>query len=620
MTPWDDSYRRAVDDALRALRVDALVFGIHDASLPAFPDEDLGHGSPYSRGAHALFAHARTLGFTGVQLGPQGETSRDNPSPYDGTAFSKNPLLTSLPWLVERRLLTDADARELALTPQSHFADRVAYTVAYDRSREALSRAFARADHLRVALDTFSAHNASWIEPGVLFPLLQSLHGAWSPERWSDPLDARLYDPLPEHLSDARARRAFLLDTHAVEHRRHVFEQWCLSEQHRALRDRCAALGLRLYGDLHVGLGAQDLWRWRSIFLPGYRMGAPPSRTNPEGQPWGYPVLDPDQRAGAVSDYLRARFEKLLDEFDGLRVDHPHGLVCPWVYRADTSDPHAAVRAGARLYESPDLDDHPDLARFAVVSPAQIDRSQPRHADRWARELTPAQVDRYAWAFDLLVAAARDRGRATHDLVCEVLSTRPAPLAAVTARHGLGRFCITQKAKPTDPDDVYRSENALAEDWIMVGNHDTRTIWSVAAEQVSSGAASPFAAQLAGVLSGGDPSRRERWERALTHDASLLAHARLAELFTSRARSVMVYFCDLYGMRESYNVPGTVTADNWSLRLAPEHRERHLAAAREGRALDPAWAMAVALTATRGDRDLIARLRALAVSPHPVEP
>jgi hypothetical protein len=24
-------------------------------------------------------------------------------------------------------------------------------------------------------------------------------------------------------------------------------------------------------------------------------MGAPPSRTNPEGQAWNYPVLDPDQ-------------------------------------------------------------------------------------------------------------------------------------------------------------------------------------------------------------------------------------------------------------------------------------------------------------------------------------
>lgn len=620
MNPRDGSYTRCVDDALRALNVDALVFGIHDASLPAHPDEDLGHGSAYSRGAHELFTHARALGFTGIQLGPQGETSRANPSPYDGTAFSKNPLLTSLRWLVERSLLTEAEAHALALTPQSHFADRVAYPRAFDLCHEALARAFNRSGPLRDELDRFSSHNASWIEPGVLFPLLQSEHGAWHPHHWNAPLDARLYDPLPGDVSAARARRVFLLDAHADAHRRHVFEQWCLSTQHRELRERCSALGLRLYGDLHVGLGAQDLWRWRSIFLRGYRMGAPPSRTNPEGQPWGYPVLDPEQRAGAVSEYLRARFEKLLDEFDGLRVDHPHGLVCPWVYRDDTADPHAAVRAGARLYESPDLDDHPALARYAVVSPSQLDRSLPRHADHWARELTPAQVDRYAWAIDLLVAVSRERGRRTHDLVCEVLSTRPAPLAAVTARHGLGRFCITQKAKPHDPEDVYRSENALPEDWIMVGNHDTRTIWSVAAEQVSSGASGPFAAQLAGALSGGDVSRRERWERALTHDASLLAHARLADLFTSRARSVMVYFCDLYGMREAYNVPGTVTADNWSLRLTPEHRARHLTAAREGRAFDPAWALAVALAATNADPGLVARLRSLTVSPHPIEP
>jgi hypothetical protein len=40
-----------------------------------------------------------------------------------------------------------------------------------------------------------------------------------------------------------------------------------------------------------------------------------------------------------------------------------------------------------------------------------------------------------------------------------------------------------------------------------------------------------------------------------------------AELFASRARRVSVFFADLFGMEETYNRPGVVSAENWTLRL-----------------------------------------------------
>src|SRR5439155_9237887 len=81
-------------DALRGrlerLGVRRMLLAIHDASFPADPDEDLGRGSPATRAADRLFEYARALGFTGVQLGPAGQTSRANPSPYDSTLFSRH--------------------------------------------------------------------------------------------------------------------------------------------------------------------------------------------------------------------------------------------------------------------------------------------------------------------------------------------------------------------------------------------------------------------------------------------------------------------------------------------------------------------------------------------------
>ena len=131
-------------------------------------------------------------------------------------------------------------------------------------------------------------------------------------------------------------------------------------------------------------------------------------------------------------------------EYDGVRVDHPHGLVCPWVYDRGAGDPLVAVARGARLFESPDLPDHPGLARYAIARPEQIDRAAPRHDDRWVRSLDADQIDRYAERFGILVQELADVGAS--DIVCEVLSTAPYPLVEVLRRYGLGRFRVTQKA------------------------------------------------------------------------------------------------------------------------------------------------------------------------------
>src|SRR4029078_13539420 len=77
------------------------------------------------------------------------------------------------------------------------------------------------------------------------------------------------------------------------------------------------------------------------------------------------------RRRGPALELTRARLDKMFAEYDGVRIDHPHALVCPWVYRADTPDPHAEVGRGARLFDSPD---HPALARFAIARKDQLPR------------------------------------------------------------------------------------------------------------------------------------------------------------------------------------------------------------------------------------------------------
>ena len=568
-------HRRWIREALAALDVRNLVLGFHDLSAPSAEDDDTGRGSLYGEAGLRFLRFVRDLGFDGIQLGPQGETPDGSASPYDGTVFSRNPLSISLSRLAERDgpwggiLARDSLSAAVAGRPPDGEA-RVPYAYVHRTHGALLREAFAafasRGDSaLPEALSRFERQHAAWLERDVRDEAL-------------------------------RANRA-------AETGLRVFVQFVAHEQHRRLRSESRGLGLRLYGDLQIGLSARDARGYPSILLDDYVMGAPPSRTNPEGQAWGNPVLDPllygDLRhPGPAMRFVQARVAKMLEEYDALRIDHPHGLVCPWVYRAGEADPGRAVQAGARLFSSPELPDHPGLARFAIARRDQLnpDPRTPRHADDWVVRLDPEQVDRYALLFDAIVDCAKRAGCAPSDLVCEVLSTLPHPLRRVLERHGLGRFRVTQKADVRRPDDVYRSENAAPGDWIMVGNHDTPPLWRRIEEWAASGELPERAAHLAERLVP-EPGRRGAFAGQLLRDPGLFAHAQFADLFASPARHVMIFFTDLFGVTEIYNRPGVVSPDNWCLRVPRDYAERYRARLRSRRALNLPRALALALHA-----------------------
>ena len=422
------------------------------------------------------------------------------------------------------------------------------------------------------------------------------------------PFDARLFAPRPGEEEASEARRRALAAKYAEPIERYAFHQFLVHASHQQLRSRAAGWGLKLYGDLQIGFSLEDAWAWQDLFLRTYLMGAPPSRTNPEGQPWNYPVLDPnrlfepreglnpERRSGPVLRFMDARMDKMLGEYDGLRIHYPHGLVCPWVYRSGEPDSLRAVQTGARLFDSPNLPDHPELARYAIAQPEQIDSSAPRHADGWVRSLTPEQVRQYSVLFDTIVTSSRRHGRQLTDLLAEVLSTQPYPLQRVLAQYGLGRFRVTQKANLDSPTDVYRSENAAPGDWVMVGTHDTPPLWLVAARWRETGADRAQADYLAWRLHP-EPEGREAFAQRLAQEPGLLVQAKFADLFACRARNVMIFFSDLLGLSEVYNAPGSVNEQNWSLRVPAGYARDYPRKLAQEAALNLPRALALALRA-----------------------
>lgn len=605
------NYQRCVPKGLELCGVDKLFLQIHDASFPAFADEDTRRGSPYSAGAARFLAQLRRLGFNGVQLGPQGATSATNPSPYDGTIFSRNPLSLALCPLVDQGLLEQRQLEEL-LAERPGKRDRVSYAFAHGVAERALRvlhsncvRGVPSFEGVAERVAEFRRRHAHWLDRDLAYAVLFERHGRVSWRGWRAASGA----PHPEQRLFAGAfeaeeteRAAPLLASASELVEREALGQWLLHEQHTELRRYCRSLGLKLYADLQIGVSDQDAWAYQALFLPNYRMGAPPSRTNPEGQPWGFPVLDPgayldaEGEPGPAIRFVERRLRKIYSEYDGVRVDHPHGWVCPWVYRVDLPDPFGAVRGGARLFASPNLSDHPALAQYSIVGPEQINPGVPRHADDWVTALSPDQIDRYQRVFTRLVSPD-GASRQQLDLVCEVLSTLPFPLKCVIDRFGLGRFRVLQKVRPDNPLDVYRSENAEPVDWIMLGNHDTPTIWQLAEAWVRTGESKARAGDLSLRLAP-TPGDRE-WVERYASDPGRLVHALFADLLISPARSIMVFFADVLGLTEQYNVPGTVNDANWSMRVPASYGRAYVRKLANDRALSLPLALGIALRSPR---------------------
>jgi len=543
--------------ALEILEKDNVLISIPSASFPYSEGEDIGIGTPHSRAADALLRDLRRNGYTGVLLGPEGRISPGNPSPYDSTWFSRSELLLSLCSLEEAGWL-DGRSRERATTGPSSSTDPEG---AWNRIAWVLDRIHRRR-HVIPQLETFREDHGSWLKSDALHAVLTEVHGHPDPRTW--PRDYRaVFDERTDEPAGERWRILQRVFRERID--RYTLAQYLVAAQRQSFRDRTRALGLELWGDLQVGPSFADSWRFDPLFLRDYRLGAPPSRTNPAGQAWGYAVANPSLGAEIPKRLIRPRVARNRELYDGLRIDHPHGWVCPWVYRPDPRDPKAGVRAGARLFESPNLADHLELRSYALVRPEQLapEHETPRHADDWVRDLEPEQVDTYDAWLRAIVEPFMDGRRAR--IATEVLSTQPHPLARVTEALGLGRFRVTQKADPDDPGDVYDAAHAAPEDWVMVGTHDTESIWSLADVWVGFERGIREARALADRLGAG-PEERDR----MASDTAALVHAKMADVFASPARNVIVFFADQFGCRVRYNEPGTVGPHNWTLRV-PSH-------------------------------------------------
>jgi 4-alpha-glucanotransferase len=133
----------------------------------------------------------------------------------------------------------------------------------------------------------------------------------------------------------------------------------------------------------------------------------------------------------------------------------------------------------------------------------------------------------------------------------------------------------------------------------MLGNHDTASIWQVADRWLEEGISRRQAEYLAKRLSIPE-TERTSWIERLSVDTGALVQAKFADLFVGPAQNIMVYFTDLLGSKETYNKPGTVSDENWTLRIPSNYEKSYQEKLPDNLALNIPKALSMALRARRG--------------------
>ena len=260
----------------------------------------------------------------------------DGNSPYTAlSAFAGNPLLISPDELVADGFLTQQEVTAMRdKLLIGAVADNVDFALVREYKEKLLRRAFA----------AFSPASrlAEWqhlLDDNAFwlddFALFMALKREFDNAPWSQwPEKARRRDPV--FLSDWAAR-----SSEEIEYQR--FVQFVFWRQWQKLLEYAHGHGIQIIGDLpiFVAYDSADVWSQTHLFEldsaghPCAVAGVPPDYFSEEGQLWGNPLYD--WEAAAKDDYRwwRERFAFLLGKVDVIRIDHFRGFEAFWSVPAE---------------------------------------------------------------------------------------------------------------------------------------------------------------------------------------------------------------------------------------------------------------------------------------------
>jgi 4-alpha-glucanotransferase len=458
---------------------------------------------------------ARGAGLSVLQLLPVNEVSGGETSPYAAaTAFALDPIYLALDDCEDfaaaggRAALPPGTEAELARIIDAPTVD---WTAARKLKTAAQDRAFAHFEATEwrtrsaraLELERFVEQHRDWLDDYTLFA---AIHEREQRAFWDWP--APLAQRQPAALTEARA-------LHATAILRRAWLEWQLDQQWTKARREAAALGVALKGDLPfmVAGDSADVWSRPEDFRRDRRVGTPPDAFSATGQDWGLPAYDWETMDANGYAWLHARAARSGALFDLYRVDHVIGL-----YRTYTRPVAATLAlADAEPEEGPGF------------MPA-VEKDQIRLG-----ETVLGIFKRYG------------------EVIAEDLGMVPPFLLPSLERLAIPGYKVQRWEKDADVFRDPRTWPALSV--ATSGTHDIEpnAVWydALSAHERERLLALPALAHL-------DPD-------APFDDQ--VRDALLGVVYAAPSMLAITPFQDLFGARERINLPGTVSATNWTYRM-----------------------------------------------------
>ena len=346
-------FRDTCNQAFDYLGIENRSIILHGSCFPSI-GPDIGVGSPYSKAAQELSKEFMMYGFNGIQLGPGGEISSFDISPYASKVFAKNPLFIDYQELTHPEYaeilsqktydnITDYSKVRGVNYNYSDFVEAlensdIALEEAYTTFKQKLRDGDANALALNEEFIEFKEKSKDWLVNDGIFKILSKMNGTDDFNEWQNKSDADLITHVNKGDRSAIRRYNQIVNRSQDKIDKNSFTQFLIDKQIRANKEFRDENNFTYINDLLVGCSKADVWANREAFLEGYAMGCPFGGKDNSAQAWDLPVLNPkrlfkeDGSLDIAGEFLKKKLSSSLEYCENVRIDHALGLVDPWIY------------------------------------------------------------------------------------------------------------------------------------------------------------------------------------------------------------------------------------------------------------------------------------------------
>lgn len=590
-------YTKSLNEGLRLLnkRVDII---IHNSAAPAIEKENTGIGSLFSRTVQEkLIPFLKAHGFTGIQQEPNNLRKPGDPSPYAPESSAKNIFMIPLEKLTTEKygkILSEHDFNQVVKNRSK--SSRVDYYNVNEEYNNVLRIAYENFKHgeaMKEEFNEFKKANHNDLVKAAIYRILdQKYQKAW--QDW-DGIDKELFAATSNFgIEKAQKRIADIKNLHKDDIDYFMFQQFLIDKANKESNLLAQESGVKIIGDSPVATPAADVWINQDLFLKDKALGCPPDAFSADGQPWGFSyfnpkyIFNPDGTLGKAGRLMKEKYDKFFSSFPGgLRIDHVIGLVDPFIY---TIREKMTPQNSGRIY--------------SVVGEYQ------KKPEEYSNILEK-----------IVLQSAKEHGMNKFDIICEDLGEPNIPTKIVMKELDLSGISVTQFD--------YRGSEAPERNVIMIGSHDNQSfieyidnlfkqvegkdvsqkslyrkiinfysfVWNLVLHRdenlVHFMTKTKYLAEDTAPQGISSKALKE-YKQQIRTDKKKFMQASFAELFTSPARRVQIFFADFWGLGKTYNIPGT-NKGNWELRIPSDFENKYYKAVSEGKAPNLANAVATAL-------------------------